>query len=219
MGKFGYMQDVINLFSVPIFVKQFEGIERFNKSEVELLKSIEMDKQHGDDGNYLSKDSHVIEKYNLGRIKNLCDNYVHQYTENLLGITDQFKMFKSWLAMNTRGTRHLAHSHRNTMISCILYFDEYMSDEPMAPISFGQTGLDQIFKTFQFEFKTKQRNQYNNKILTIYPKTNMMIIFPGWIQHETEEAKSTTKRYCLGTNYFFNGESSDGYHNINIDVK
>lgn len=125
----------------------------------------------------------------------------------------------SWLSMNTQGTRHLPHSHRNTMISCILYFDEHMSDQPMAPISFGQDGLDQVFRTFQFQFNVRERNQYNNNVLTIYPRTNTLIIFPGWLKHETEEAKSTVGRYCLGTNYFFQGESSTGYHNIHIDVK
>jgi len=212
------MNNVINLFSVPVFVTQLTGHEQFQRSELDILKSIDMDKQYGDDGNYLSKESHVLQKYNLNRIKHLCDRYVSHYTENVLGILDEFRMFRSWLSMNTMGTRHLAHSHRNTMISCILYFDEFMSDEPMVPISFGQDGLDQIFRTFQFEFKKKERNQYNNNVLTIYPRTNTLIIFPGWIKHETEEARSMTKRYCLGTNYFFNGESSGSYHNINIQV-
>lgn len=211
--------NVINLFSVPVFVTNLENYERFTQEEVDLLKNIELDKQYGSDGNYLSKEIHILEKYNLQRIKTLCDSYVKNYTENILGISDDFKMFKSWLSMNTKGTRHVAHSHRNTMISCILYFDEHMSEESLAPISFGQSGLDQVFKTFQFQFKVNQRNQYNNNVLTIYPKTNTMIIFPGWIQHETEEAVSTTKRYCLGTNYFFVGESASGYHNITIDVQ
>lgn len=209
---------VVNLFSVPIFVTELTGVERFKPAEVELFKSIEMEKQYGDDGNYLSKDSHVLEKYRMDRVRALCDSYVHHYTESVIGITDTFKMFKSWLSMNTKGTRHLPHSHRNTMISCVLYFDEYMSDQPLAPISFGQSGLDQVFQTFQFQFNVKERNQYNNNVLTIYPKTNTMIIFPGWVKHETEEAKSTIKRYCLGTNYFFEGESSGGYHNIKINV-
>lgn len=211
--------NIINLFSVPVFVHNLESNEGFTYEETQLLKNIQLDKQHGDDGNYLSKEIHILEKFNLTRIKNLCDSYVKNYTENILGISDEFKMFKSWLSMNTKGTKHLAHSHRNTMISCILYFDEHMSNEILAPISFGQSGLDQIFKTFQFQFNVKERNQYNNNVLTIYPKTNTMIIFPGWIQHETEEAKSHTKRYCLGTNYFFIGESSNGYHNITVSVK
>ena len=211
--------NVINLFSVPVFVYNLEGPEQFQYDEVALLKNIELDKQYGEDGNYLSRETHVLEEYNLHRIRTLCDRYVKNYTENILGITDNFKMFKSWLSMNTRGTRHLAHSHRNTMISCILYFDEHMSNEPLAPISFGQDGLDQVFRTFQFQFNVKERNQYNNNTLTIYPRTNTMIIFPGWIKHETEEAQSQTKRYCLGTNYFFEGESASGYHNIRINVQ
>lgn len=209
---------IVNLYSVPIFIHELRSMEQFQKEEVEILKNIEMEKQYGDDGNYLSKESHIIQKYKLNRIKQICDSYVHEYTEEILGITDRFKMFRSWLSMNTKGTKHTAHSHRNTMISCILYFDEYMSNQIMAPISFEQTGLDQIFKTFQFRFNVKERNQYNNNVLTIYPKTNMMIIFPGWIKHETEEAKETTKRYCLGTNYFFVGESATGYHNLTVDV-
>jgi uncharacterized protein (TIGR02466 family) len=209
---------VINLFSVPILVHELDSSEGLKREDVELLKSIKMDKQHGDDGNYLSKDVHILQQYKLSKIYDVCNKYVKQYTEELLGISDEFKMFKSWLSMNTKGTRHIGHSHRNTMISCVLYFDEDMSSTPMAPINFGQDGLDNIFRTFQFDFKQIDRNQYNNKILTIYPKTNTLIVFPGWVKHETEEATSTTKRYCIGSNYFFVGESAGGYHNITIDV-
>jgi len=211
--------NIINLFSVPILVNQLSNSEQLKKEEVDILKKIELDKQYGDDGNYLSKDSHILDKYKLSRITDICNKHVKQYTDSILGITDEFKMFKSWLSMNVTGTRHEPHSHRNTMISCILYFDEYMSDQVMAPISFWHDGLDQIFKTFQFSFNVKNQNQYNNKVLTIYPKTNTMIVFPGWLRHETEIAKSSIERYCLGTNYFFNGESSTGYHNITINVK
>ena len=210
--------NIINLFNVPIFVVNLGGNDRFDEDEVELLKTIQMNKQYGDDGNYLSEEIHILRKFKLDRIKSVCDKYVKHYTENIIGIEDDFKMFKSWLSMNTKGTRHESHSHRNTMISCIAYFDEDMSDQPMAPISFAQDGLDQIFRTFQFQFRIKNRNQYTNKVLTIYPKTNTMIIFPGWINHETEEAKITKNRYCLGTNYFFEGESAEGYHNLNISV-
>ena len=209
---------VIDLYSVPIFVYNLDSSEQIITEEAFVLKNIEMKKDYGDDGNYLSKEGHVLKKYNLNRIYNLCNKHVKHYTENILGITDDFKMFKSWLTMNEQGTKHLAHSHRNTMLSCVLYFDENLSDEPMAPINFSQKGLDNIFRTFQFDFKSKERNKYNNKVLTVYPKTNTMIIFPGWVQHETEEARFLTKRYCIGTNYFFVGESAKGYHNINIDV-
>jgi len=210
--------NVIDLFSVPIFVHQLDSTEGITVEEASILKRIDMKKQYGDDGNYLSDEAHILKTFNLSRLYNLCNRYVKNYTENILGITDEFKMFKSWLSMNVKGTKHLAHSHRNTMISCVLYFDENLSQEPLAPINFGQKGLDNIFRTFQFQFNTNDRNQYNNKVLTILPKTNTIIIFPGWVQHETEEAVSLTKRYCIGTNYFFNGESAGGYHNITIGV-
>lgn len=210
---------VLNLYSVPIFIKELSMSDGITEDELSTLKTIALDKQYGIDGNYLSKDIHILQTYKLDRIKTLCDLYVNEYTRSVLGISNSFKMFKSWLSKNTTGTRHESHSHRNTMISGVLYFDEYLSDQPMAPINFWQDGLDQIFRTFQFRFDTLERNQYNNNILSIYPKTNMLIIFPGWIKHETEKSTSSIDRYCLGTNYFFEGESATGYHNIHIEVK
>lgn len=210
--------NVIDICSVPIFVTQLKGNQQFTKEEVELLKNIELDKQYGDDGNYLSKESHILRKYKLHRIWSVCDFYVSKYVRDILSIDAEFKMFRSWLSMNVKGTKHLAHSHSNTMLSCILYFDEHMSDDILAPISFGQKGLVDIFKTFQFNFKAISKNQYNSHAVTVGPRTNTMIIFPGWIKHETAEAESLVKRYCLGTNYFFVGESGSGYHNLSIEV-
>lgn len=209
--------NVINLYSVPVFVNQFKP--GFTQDEIAVLKTVKLEKQYGDYGNYLSKDSHVIHSCGLDRIRDICNEHVNHYTDSILGVKDRFKMFKSWLSMNTDKTRHEQHSHRNTMISCVLYFDEYGSDKPLAPINFWQDGLDQIFKTFQFRFDVKSPNQYNNNVLTVYPKTNTIIVFPGWIRHATEPSNSSVKRFCLGTNYFFEGESSTGYHNITIEVK
>jgi len=210
---------IINLYSVPILVQQLSDSDGLTEDEVETLKSISLQKQYGEDGNYLSEESHVLEQHKLDRIKAACDKHVSLYTETVLGIDDKFKMFRSWLSMNVCGTFHEQHSHRNTMISCVLYFDEHMSNQTMAPIDFWQDGLDQIFKTFQFAFSKKQPNQYNNNNLTIYPKTNTLIVFPGWIKHATEKSTSKIRRYCLGTNYFFEGSSASGYHNISINVK
>ena len=212
------MTQVIPLFSVPIYVTQLEGHEVLQRSEVMSLMNMPLEKQVGHDGNYLSKSAHVLRDLDLMRIKHLCDAHVHHYTEHVLGIENSFKMFSSWLSMNRAHTKHLAHSHRNTMISCVLYFDEHMSDQPLAPIHFGQSGLDQVFKTFQFEFQIKTRNQYNNKILTVYPRTHTLIIFPGWITHETDAATHDIRRYCLGTNYFLDGESSGGYHRVHVNI-
>ena len=213
------MSQIINLCTVPVFVTSLPNEHRFTPFEIETLKNIQMNKQCGKDGNYLSEDIHILQKYSLTRIENLCNQYIDHYVRDIIGIDAKFKMFKSWLSMNERGTKHDAHSHRNTMLSCIMYFDEYMSDEPMAPINFGQPGLDDIFKTFQFHFNTLNTTQYNSNHAKVIPKTGTVIVFPGWVRHETDEAQSNTKRYCLGTNYFFEGESSSGYHNIRIKVE
>jgi uncharacterized protein (TIGR02466 family) len=213
------MSHIINLFSVPIFVSSLPEEHTFTKDEIDILKNIKLIKQYGNDGNYLSDDIHVLKNYSLTRIKNLCDSYVSHYVKNVLCIDAEFKMFKSWLSMNQAGTKHEIHAHRNTMISCVMYFDENMSNENMTPINFVQTGLDSIFNTFQFKFETLNSNEYNSSHVKVAPKTGTVIVFPGWVKHGTDESVSNTKRYCLGTNYFFEGTSSSGYHNLTINVE
>ena len=210
--------NLLSLNSVPLLVTELKDNECFSREEVAFLKSIELAKQYGEDGNYLSKNNHILLNPSLKRVKDVCDKYVHHYIEDVVGIENQFKMFRSWLSMNIKGTKHDVHSHANVMISCVLYFDEYMSSEPMAPIHFGQEGLDSIFRNFRFIFKEKHPNSFNSKTLTIKPKTNTLIIFPAWVKHGTDEATSMVKRYCIGSNYFFEGESGGGYHNINVKV-
>jgi hypothetical protein len=210
--------NIIPLFTVPVFVVQLENNEAFLEDEVRLLQTVKLNKQYGEDANYLSEESHVLEMLNLTRLRSICDYYVNIYANNIIGIDAKFKMFRSWLAMNVDGSKHHTHSHGNTMISCVLYFDETLSNDPMAPINFYQDGIKDIFKTHQFQFKTTHLNQYNSGHATVIPKTNTMIIFPGWIKHGTEINQTNTKRYCLGTNYFFEGEVGEGYHNINIKI-
>lgn len=211
-------QTVINLCTVPIFVTSLSLSNSVTQEELEVFKSIELDRQYGDDANFLSKEIHVLKTYKLDRIKSLCDFYVEHYTKNILQIKNKFSMTKSWLSMNVRGTKHHAHSHRNTMISCVMYFDENLSNEPMANINFEQPALDSIFKSFQFQFDVLNRNQYNSPVAMVKPRTGTVIVFPGWVRHETDLCESDTKRYCLGTNYFLEDSTGEGYHNVKITL-
>ena len=207
---------IINLNTVPVFVTNI-GIP-ITKEELEIFKSIKLNRQYGEDGNFLSEEIHVLKTYNLERVKKICDDHVNYYTQEILKIKNKFSMTKSWLSLNVKGTKHHAHSHRNTMISCVLYFDEYLSNQPMANINFEQPGLDSIFKTFQFQFDNIEHNQYNSPIAMVKPTTGTIIVFPGWIRHETDLSESEVKRYCLGTNYFLEGSTGKGYHNLSISL-
>jgi len=213
------MNEIINLFSVPVLIANLSDQEKLTPEEIDIFKSIKVDKQWGDDGNFLSEEIHVLKKFNLSRIETLCNKYVEHYVKKIIGIDAEFKMFKSWLSVNEKGTKHHAHSHRNTMISCVMYFNENMSNEIMSPINFKQDGLDFIFKTFQFRFKPLFTSQYNSRFAEVSPRPGTVIVFPGWITHETDQSVFNGRRYCLGSNYFFNGESDSGYHNITVEVK
>ena len=210
--------EIFNTHSVPILVANLENKDKFTDAEIDLLKKIPTEQPGEDARPYLSLDTHVLEKYNLFRIKNLCDLSIKNYTENILGIEGKFKMFASWLTINVNNTKHHSHYHQNAMLSCVLYFNENANDDTLAPIIFENNNLNNIFKQFQFYFEVREPNMYNTE-LKIFPKTNTLIVFPGWIKHWTEESNTNEKRYCLGANYFFEDESAHGYHRLKIKVE
>lgn len=210
--------DVVDLFSVPILVHDLDNNEQLHYEEIEILKSVEVFSQQSGH-NLLSYDNNILTKYNLNRIKNICDKYVSKYLNEVLFVSSELQMFSSWLSVNKKFTKHYQHSHVNTMLSCLIYFDEFGSDQFLSPIVFSQNGLFDVFKSFQFKLNTTSDNRYNSQSVVITPKTNTLIVFPGWLKHYTIESSSNVERYCLGTNYFFVGESGSNYHRLNLEVK
>jgi hypothetical protein len=196
--------EVLEMFSVPIFKVNLTNYEGIQASEAEKLKSIEFT-QSNKQSPFLSVDDNVLEDASLARVKKLMDSYIQQYTSKVLGIDEQFTMFASWVTKNVKGTQHHPHTHENVMLSCLLYFNENLSDNDMAPITLiNELGTNNIFRNFRFLLDIKTSNKFNSSF-SLTPKNNTLVIFPGWIMHQTTKQKNDTPRYCIASNYFIEG--------------
>lgn len=213
--------NIVSMSSVPILVTELSGDERLTHEEYDVLTSIPLAKRDEEKifSTYLSKSSHILDDDSLNRIKKIKLKYINYYLEKIVGVDNKFVMTSSWLTMNQNGTSHERHSHGNVVLSSVLYFCENLSDEPMAPFYISQKGLSFIFQNFQFEYNIKNYNEFNSPSLTIPTKTNLLVIFPGWMLHGSEPMNKNTKRYCIGSNFFLNDHVGSGYHSLSIEAK
>lgn len=209
---------IANMNSVPVLVTELANDEKINFEEYNTLVNLEMTKRESEKlySTLLSKSSNILDNSNLARIKKIKKKYVDKYLKDILGISSNFILTSSWLTMNHNGSAHERHSHGNVMISSVLYFCENLSDEPMSNFYISQQGLKHIFQNFQFEFNIKSFNEYNSPSLNVPTKTNLLVVFPGWLLHGSEPMNKNTKRYCIGSNYFLNDHVGTGYHSLSI---
>ncbi len=209
---------IANMNSVPVLVTELANDEKINFKEYNTLVNLEMTKRESEKlySTLLSKSSNILDNSDLARIKKIKKKYVDKYLKDILGISSNFILTSSWLTMNHNGSAHERHSHGNVMISSVLYFCENLSDEPMSNFYISQQGLKHIFHNFQFEFDIKSFNEYNSPSLNVPTKTNLLVVFPGWLLHGSEPMNKNTKRYCIGSNYFLNDHVGTGYHSLSI---
>lgn len=210
--------NIVDTNSVPVLIKELENEEKILNEEYEELVSLELQKREQEEtfSTLLSTSSIILENPKLKRIKKTKLKYVNHYLNNILGISNEFVMTSSWLTMNHNGSAHERHSHGNVILSSVLYFCENLSDETMSPFYIHQSELKNIFQNFQFEYSVNKMNQYNSPNLRIPTKTNLLIVFPGWMKHGSEPMNKNTKRYCIGSNYFLNDHVGNGYHSLSV---
>jgi len=196
---------VLPLNAVPVAKIQYNNF--IKNTEKDIIKNITSWEPRGE----LSRDPlisntyRLFEEYNLYDLKNRFDECVHMYATKVLGVDIRFKNIGSWVTKNTINTFHRKHTHPNTVLSVVTYFDDNKETDKVLPgIIFSSLGLDNIFKPFTLhvEDKIKERNIFNSRSHTVEPYEDSVIIFPGYIQHQSQ-VNNTESRYCVGANYFF----------------
>ena len=161
-------------------------------------------------GPFISNTYELFECTELVELKDKFNFAVRTYVQEVLRVPGlQFRLIGSWLTKNTLNTKHHTHSHTNSMLSVVTYFDDSIcKDDNIQGIIFEQNKFDCIFPQFKFDFKNLKPdkwNIYNYEFYTLRPRHNEVIIFPSHLYHRSE-VNLTDSRFCIGANYFISGE-------------
>jgi len=193
--------ETFHLNSISAISIDLDTEERITQQESQTL--IHKTEYYDRPGEFsLSKSVNLIEDCGVPRIGNVFDKYVDLYTTQTLGIDHNFHRVSSWLTYNSNGTYHHLHRHPNSMISAVMYFNEDLSDQDLAPMELYLPGLGSTFRDFNFDLEIETPNPHNLSRKTMDVKTHRIIVFPSYLMHETFPSGENENRYCIGVNYF-----------------
>ena len=151
------------------------------------------------EGTKLSGDKKILEKPELKRPHDFIVSSVKNYVKNELMIDDEFYLTTSWATVNNKGDKHHRHNHPNTLLSAVYYANVESGNLIFHSPSNG------LFPNFDFSFNISKYNEYNSKSWVLPVSTGDLLIFPGWLYHESETNDSDSLRVIVGANFFVKG--------------
>ena len=190
------MVDLYPLFSQPVLT-----VDSDKSQLTELVRHCEnmLEYRSNAGGNYTSLATNVLDLEEFKLAKELVDNAIRVYTQEIMAWTDpglKFFVTQSWVNKNPKGSGHHEHFHLNSVFSGVLYWQTIDND----CISFVNNT-----KPF-FKFYPSESNMWNSERFNVQAKDNRVVIFPAGMLHSVPPHTSDKNRVSLAFNVFVKGK-------------
>ena len=201
--------DIYSLFpSAGSITKRDSDLNPREEKEIEKIIKNGMHRNVDNSG---SNNSYIFNE-NLKELKQFCEYHINVYVKETINPKDEldFYITQSWLNITKPGESHHEHWHSNSIISGVFYISTEEGD--------NITFIDPNIKLKQLIFfKAKEFNLWNSSIWSFPSKTNELILFPSWVNHQVEvNEKATTDRISIAFNTFVKGSlgSQETYNEL-----
>jgi len=185
-----------NLFPVPIYMSNIN--RSFTKQELQFVNN---QKKYcvKNKGNINTKDNYILNRKEFKNIKKFIDQCCKDYLEKILCPKNNIELYitQSWLNYTEENQYHHQHSHPNSVISGVLYFDcnkEHDKIKFTNPIGYQQIKLE-----------IDKYNIWNSDTWWFPVETGELIMFPSSTTHQVDTKKGNNTRISLAFNTFYKG--------------
>lgn len=185
-----------NLFPIPIYMSNID--RTFTKQELQFVDN-QKNKCSKNSGNINTKDNYILNRKEFKNIKKFLDECCKDYLEKIISPKNNIELYitQSWLNYTEENQYHHKHSHPNSIVSGVLYFD---CDKENDKIKFtNPVGYQQI------KPEIKNFNIWNSDTWWFALETGQLIMFPSSTTHQVETKKGKNTRISLAFNTFYKG--------------
>lgn len=183
-----------SLFPTPIVSNKFT--ESFTKKEKEFIQS-HADKVIKTDSylNNISKDKYVLEYKEMSRIKKFIEENINYYLKNVVCADDKvsLRITQSWINYTEPDKSHHRHSHPNSYISGVFYFN---ADKEYDRIYF----IREVYR--QLLINPQEFNLWNSTSWWLPVGTGDLLIFPSDLLHMVDNTVTKDTRISIAFNTF-----------------
>jgi len=148
--------------------------------------------------NSITTSNNVLDSNELKDIKKYIETHIQEYKEKIIApkYDNTLYITESWINYTNKNQSHHKHSHDNSLVSGVFYFNIVENDA----ITFykKKTGLS-------LSFDTETANVFNSLSYRLPVKENMLILFPSELEHEVDINIQDKTRISLSFNVFVKG--------------
>ena len=192
-----------NLFPTPIYTTKID--RGFTKQELQFVKE---QKKHcsNNEGNINTKDNYILNRKQFKNIKKFLDKHCKNYLETIICPKNNIELYitQSWLNYTEANQYHHKHSHPNSVVSGVFYFDSNIKNDK---ILFSRDGYQQI----RPKIDDTKWNLWNSGTWYFPVETGQLIMFPSSTTHQVETKQGNNTRISLAFNTFYKGSVGSNF--------
>ena len=189
---------VQNLFPTPIYISNLD--RKFTKQELQFVNK-QKKNCINNQGNIHTKDNYILNRKEFENIRKFLEKHCQNYLDTIICPKNNIELYitQSWLNYTEKNQYHHQHTHPNSVISGVFYFD---SDKENDKILFSNSkGYQQI----KPEIDDTKFNLWNSETWFFAVETGNLFMFPSSTIHQVETKKGNNTRISLAFNTFYKG--------------
>jgi len=192
-------KQIVSIFPTPVYYSKLN--RKFTQKESNFWKK---NKYRSNDGNITSVDNYVLNNKILKNIKKEIELRLKDFMDKIIQPKTNVKLYisQSWFNTTSQNQFHHLHSHPNSYLSGVLYFD---ADPRVDKIFFNRKQDPKV------TLKVKKFNAFNSKSWWYPIQVGDIIIFPSFVPHYVAQKQNdeNNKRCSLAFNTFLKGTLGD----------
>ena len=192
---------ISGIFPIPVYhVKRNSNLDESEWKDIkDIIDTGGMMKNPGI-SNHISKNTYIFDT-KLANLKEFCEKHIKTYVKEIINPKEEldFYITQSWLNVIEPAGMHHPHRHANSIIAGVFYVSTVENDkidfhDPLK--SFSSVSVD----------IASEVNTWNMKICSMKVITNLLVLFPPWLEHGVELNPDATKdRISIAFNVFAKG--------------
>ena len=144
-----------------------------------------------------SKDTHLMNNPVYKPLVDVINREAFKICKEILSLKiNEVKITQAWVSHKEPGEFHQTHTHANSYLSGVYYFDK--TDSPLEPIVFSKNIEGSIYVNMDKE--NCGDKPFSWEYFEFKPVQNCLIFFPSWIKHSVGVNKTNTTRKSLAFN-------------------
>tara|TARA_E500000331_G_scaffold323773_1_gene339589 strand:+ start:270 stop:896 length:627 start_codon:yes stop_codon:yes gene_type:complete len=187
----------INMFQVPpLMVFEYEG------DMEKLVSHVSNIEYRPSSGNLKSETDCILDDPHFEELKQFCLDCIHEYANNVSGITNEIELQQSWVNLNKPDQSHPEHYHANSFISGVFYLASDQNEG--SPIVFKSDLIKNNFSVRILPNKKGDNTYYPCTAPNFtYPSVpGQLILFSSNTSHFVPRNSSKSDRVSLSFNTF-----------------